>query len=267
MSRDALTLAAEEEWLRGALDHYAVTRDHTVRDEIAARADWLAKRSAQRFSDRGEPFDDLVQEARIGLLKAIDRFDPGRNLPFGVFATPTIMGELRRHFRDRTWGVHVPRGAKDLRGAVSAARDDLTTELGRSPRVSEIADRLHLPTDAVIDAIEASNAYHTGTLPTADSGQVRSTDAAFDDVLDRQVLTSLLDYLPSRQRRILHLRFFDGLTQAEIAERIGTSQVHVGRLIAASLAELNRYTVEASPDDPTGPEPNEPNWPGLTEPA
>jgi RNA polymerase sigma-B factor len=253
MSLDALTLAAEEEWLRGALDHYVVSREQQVRDEIAARADWLAKRGARRFADRGEPFDDLVQEARIGLLKAIDRFDPGRDLPFGAYATPTIMGELRRHFRDRTWAVHVPRGAKDLRGAVTAACDDLTTELGRSPRVSEIADRLHLPTEAVLDAIEASNAYRTRTLPNAESGQLRSTDAAFDEVLDRQVLASLLDHLPSRQRRILHMRFFDGLTQAEIAERIGTSQVHVGRLLAASLAELNRYAVDGRPDEPDDP--------------
>jgi RNA polymerase sigma-B factor len=253
MSLDALTLAAEEEWLRGALDHYAVSREQQVRDEIAARADWLAKRGARRFSDRGEPFDDLVQEARIGLLKAIDRFDPGRNLPFGVYATPTIMGELRRHFRDRTWGVHVPRGAKDLRGAVTTARDDLTTELGRSPRVSEIADRLHLPTETVLDAIEASSAYRTHTLNTAAFGQVGATDAAFDEVLDRQVLASLLDHLPPRQRKILHMRFFDELTQVEIAAQIGTSQVHVGRLIAASIAELNRYVVDERPDEPNGP--------------
>jgi RNA polymerase sigma-B factor len=253
MSPDAPAFAADEEWLRGALDHYAVTRDQQVRDEIAARADWLATRGARRFCDRGEPFDDLVQEARIGPLKAIDRFDPGRNLPFGVYATPTIMGELRRHFRDRTWGVHVPRGAKDLRGAVTAARDDLTSELGRSPRVSEIADRLRLPTDSVIDALEAANAYRTRPLPTTDSGRRLSTDAAFDEVLDREVLASLLDHLSPRLRKILHMRFFDGLTQAEMAERIGTSQVHVGRLIAASLAELNRYAV-----DGRGGTPNEP---------
>ncbi len=240
---------AEEDWLREALGRYSVSRDQRLRDEIAARAEWLATRGAHRFSNRGEPFDDLVQEARIGLLKAIDRFDPDRNLPFGVYATPTIMGELRRHFRDRTWGVHVPRSAKDRRVAVATAYDDLSLELGRSPRVSEIASRMGLPTDSVIDALEAGQAYRTRTLDTTDSTWVVSTEATFDDVLDRQVLSSLLDRLPVRQRRVLQMRFFDGLTQTEIAARIGTSQVHVGRLIATSLAELNRYAVE----DPTHP--------------
>lgn len=240
---------AEEEWLRDALDDYAVSRDKGLRDEIAARTEWLATRGARRFSDRGEPFDDLVQEARIGLLKAIDRFDPGRNLQFGVYATPTIMGELRRHFRDRTWAVHVPRGAKDLRAAVATVRDELSRELGRAPRVAEIASRMNLPTDSVIDALEASAAHQTGTLDTANPGRMSFTERAFDDVLDREVLASLLERLPSRQRRILHMRFFDGLTQAEIAGRIGTSQVHVGRLIAASVTELNRYAVQ----DPTDP--------------
>lgn len=240
---------AEEEWLRGALDNYSVSRDQRLRDEIAARTEWLATRGARRFSDRGEPFDDLVQEARIGLLKAIDRFDPSRNLQFGVYATPTIMGELRRHFRDRTWAVHVPRGAKDLRAAVANVRDELSRELGRAPKVAEIASRMDLPTDSVIDALEASNAHQTGSLDTASPGRVSFTDRAFDDVLDQEVLASLLDRLPSRQRRILHMRYFDGLTQAEIASRIGTSQVHVGRLIAASLTELHRYAVE-EPTDP-----------------
>lgn len=249
MKPGSFTSDSEEEWVRDALDNYSVSRDQQLRDEIAARTEWLATRGARRFSHRGEPFDDLVQEARIGLLKAIDRFDPSRNLQFGVYATPTIMGELRRHFRDRTWAVHVPRGAKDLRAAVATVRDELSRELGRAPKVAEIASRMNLPTDSVIDALEASNAHQTGTLDTAGSGRVSFTDRAFDDVLDQEVLASLLDRLPSRQRRILHMRFFDGLTQAEIAGRIGTSQVHVGRLIAASLAELNRYAVE-EPTDP-----------------
>jgi len=250
MSTGSTLSVTDEEWLGEALSRYAVSRDQRLRDEIAVRADWLATRGASRFSDRGESFDDLVQEARIGLLKAIDRFDPGRNLPFGVYATPTIMGDLRRHFRDRTWGVHVPRGAKDLRAAVATARDDLSRELGRSPRVSEIASRLQLPTDSVIATLEASNAHNIRTLGVTESGRLRSTEVAFDNVLDRDVLVSLLDRLPSRQRAILHMRFFDELTQAEIGERIGTSQVHVGRLIAASLAELHRYADEGPTEAP-----------------
>ena len=125
-------------------------------DEIAARTDWLVTRGARRFSDRGEPLDDLIQEARIGLLKAIERFDPERRVPFGAYATPTIMGELRRHFRDRTWAVHVPRGAKDLLAPVVAARNDLTHELGRAPRVAEIAAHLQLTTDTVLVVLEAN---------------------------------------------------------------------------------------------------------------
>jgi RNA polymerase sigma-B factor len=239
---------AQDEWLREALEHFSVSRDQRLREEIAARADWLVTRGARRFSDRGEPFDDLVQEARIGLLKAIDRFDPNRNIPFGAYATPTIMGELRRHFRDRTWAVHVPRSAKDLIAAVAGVRDDLSRELGRSPRVAEIASRMNLPTDTVIEVLEASNAYSTRQLDPADPGRAAASEPAFDNVLDRQVLGSLLDVLPPRQRRILQLRFFDGLTQAEIAARIGTSQVHVGRLIAASLAQLNRRALEGRDD-------------------
>ncbi len=248
MKRDVFTSEADEERLRDALSRYSVSHDQQLRDEIAAETDWLATRSARRFSDRGEPFDDLLQEARIGLLKAIQRFDPDRHVQFGAYATPTIMGELRRHFRDRTWGVHVPRRAKDLAGAVTTAREDLSRGLGRSPRASEIATRMDLPTDWVIEALEASNAYRTRTIDTADSGRVPSVDVAFDDVLDRDVLSSLLKRLPSRQRTILEMRFVEDLSQAQIAARIGTSQAHVGRLIAASLAELNRHVVEGLTD-------------------
>lgn len=252
MKPGVLNSEADEGWLSEALFRYSVSHDQQLRDQIAARAEWLASRGARRFADRGEPFDDLVQEARIGLLKAIERFDPARGVQFGAYATPTIMGELRRHFRDRTWAVHVPRGAKDLVGAVMTARDDLSRELGRSARVSEIATRAGLPTDAVIEALslEASNAYRTRSIDTADSGRALAVDAEFDDVLDREVLSSLLNRLPSRLRRILEMRFFEELSQTQIAARIGTSQVHVGRLIAASLAELNRHVVEG-PVDPS----------------
>ena len=230
----------EEAWLQGSLERFAVTRDGVLRDEIAERTSWLATRGARRFWDRGEPHDDLVQVAHIGLLKAIDRFDPTHGIPFGAYATPTIMGELRRHFRDYTWSVHVPRRAKDLRTAVNAAHDDLAKELERSPLVSEIADRLKVSVDSVIEALEANNAYRTYTLDPAGAGRTATADHGFDDVLDREVISSLLDRLPVRERTILHLRFFEEMSQAQIAEQIGTSQVHVGRLIASSLAGLRR---------------------------
>ena len=240
MNPGVLQYAAEDEWLRDALGRYSTSKDPSLRDEIAARADWLVTRSARRFSERGEPFDDLVQEARIGLLKAIERFDPARGVPFGAYATPTILGELRRHFRDRTWAVHVPRGQKDIIASVVAARDGLAIELGRSPRVQEIATRMGLTTDTVIEALEANDTYFTRTLESTGAHQVPANEPAFDDVLDQQVLASLLDQLAPRQRTILHMRYFLGLTQAEIAINIGTSQVHVGRLLAASLVQLNR---------------------------
>ncbi len=242
----------EEQWLGEALRRYSTSRDTNLRDEIAARADWLVTRSARRFSERGEPFDDLVQEARIGLLKAIERFDPVRGVPFGAYATPTIMGELRRHFRDRTWAVHVPRSQKDIVASVVSARDGLALELGRSPRVQEIATRMSLTTDTVIEALEANDTYFTRTLESTGAHQVPANEPAFDEVLDQQVLASLLDHLAPRERKILHMRYFLGLTQAEIATRIGTSQVHVGRLLSASLVQLKLYAAsgEAGADEP-----------------
>ncbi len=214
-----------------------------LRDQIVEHTLWLATRGAHRFADRGEPFDDLVQVARIGLLNAIDRFDPDHGVPFGAYATPTIMGELRRYFRDHTWGVHVSRRAKDLRPAVNSATETLSKELRRSPRISEIADRMKIPEEAVIEALEANNAYRARPLDQA-GNSISTIDSNLDAVLNREVIAGLLDSLSPRQRQILQLRFFDELSQAQIAEQIGTSQVHVGRLIASSLAELRSHLRE-----------------------
>jgi RNA polymerase sigma-B factor len=247
---DARQSDADEEWLQESLTRYAQTRDVELRNQIAERASWLATRGARRFADCGEPFDDLVQVARIGLLNAIERFDPTHGAPFGAYATPTIMGELRRHFRDYTWSVHVSRRAKDLRPAVNAANDALSKELGRSPRISDIADRLKVPEDAVIEALEANNAYRASTLDSSGTGNAPAVESNLDAILNRQVITGLLDSLRPRERQILYLRFFEELSQAQIAEKIGTSQVHVGRLIASSLAELrSRLSEEPSPPD------------------
>lgn len=249
MNPDAAPSEADEVWLQKSLKLYAVTRDMNLRNEIALRTSWIATRGARRFWDRGEPFDDLVQVAHLGLLKAIDRFDPSQGVHFGAFATPTIVGELRRHFRDYTWSVHVPRRTKDMRGAVNAAKDNLTKELGRSPRVSEIATRLDVSVDSVIGALEANNAYRAYTLDPSGSGHVLASESNFEDVLNRELISTLLDQLPPRERKILYLRYFEELSQEQIAERIGTSQVHVGRLIASSLAELRRHL----PDDSSAP--------------
>jgi RNA polymerase sigma-B factor len=237
---------SDEEWLRDSFDHYSMSRDPHLRDEIAEKTLWLATRGARRFADRGEPLDDLVQVARIGLLNAIDRFDPSHGVPFGAYATPTIMGELRRYFRDHTWGVHVSRRAKDLRPAVNTATETLSKELRRSPRISEIAERMKIPEEAVIEALEANNAYRA--RPLDQSGNSTPTiDSNLDAVLNKEVIAGLLERLRPRQRQILHLRFFEELSQAQIAEQIGTSQVHVGRLLASSLAELRGHLREDPP--------------------
>jgi RNA polymerase sigma-B factor len=244
--RDPDRAHEDDAWLAAALDRFSGHRDPALRDEIIERANWLALRGARRFVDRGEPFDDLLQVARLGLMKAVDRFDPSLGVPFGAYATPTIMGELRRYFRDHTWSVHVSRRAKDLRPMVNAASDKLAAELGRSPRVSEIAQVLDVGEDAVLEALEANNAYRAHTLDPAGTGHTPPVDGGFEGVLDRDVVGHLLDRLPDRERTILVLRFFEGMTQSQIAERIGTSQVHVGRLITSSLAVLKSHLTAAS---------------------
>lgn len=233
----------DDEWINAALVTFARTGDQQLRDEIVERSLWLARRLARRFADRGEPFDDLLQVARIALLHAVDRFDPSHGVPFGAFATPTIIGEIKRHFRDRTWRVHVPRRAKDLRPTVNAAHDDLTATLGRSPTAREMAAHLGIEEDLVLQAIEANGAYRTASLDAVVERQSRSdrSEAQTDGVLDREVVRQVLDHLRPRERQIIEMRFFDEMTQSQIAERIGTSQVHVGRLITSSLALLRQH--------------------------
>jgi RNA polymerase sigma-B factor len=231
----------DERWLADALERYHHNRDPDLRNEIVDRTAWLATRSARRFADRGEPFDDLLQVARIGLLKAIDRFDPIHGVQFGAYATPTIVGELRRYFRDHTWSVHVSRRAKDLRPSVNTAVDELTRELGRSPTIDEVAVRIHSSPDAVLEALEANNAYRARSLDPAGTGHSPPVEANFDNVLDREVIAALLDRLKPRERMIVYLRFFEEMSQAQIAERVGTSQVHVGRLLASSLVQLRSF--------------------------
>jgi RNA polymerase sigma-B factor len=234
--------ASDDAWVAAALERYAQRRDDEVlRDEIFRRARWLALRGARRFSDRGEPFDDLVQVASIGLLKAIERFEPSMGVPFGSYATPTILGELRRHFRDHTWSVRVPRRAKDLRSSVTVATDELHRLLGRSPTVAEIAARLAITEDAVLEVMEANNAYRARPLEHVSVVHRITVDDDADQVLDREMVIGLLDCLRPRERTILYLRFFEELSQAQIAERVGTSQVHVGRLIASSLQQLRSH--------------------------
>jgi RNA polymerase sigma-B factor len=203
---------------------------------------------AARYADRGEPFDDLVQVAWIGLLKAIDRFDSAREVQLTTYATPTIVGEIKRHYRDRSWAVHVPRSLQELRVRVHATIDRLTSERGAAPTIADIAEELGVGEEEVLDALQSENARSATFLPSSDDERgergldvpVEETGFARSDA--RIMLGAGLGRLEERERRILHLRFEEGLTQSQIAAQLGISQMHVSRLLRRSLEAL-RETV------------------------
>jgi RNA polymerase sigma-B factor len=241
------------------LEVYASTRDPAVRDQILEAYLPLSYHLAQRFRNRGEPMDDLAQVAALAMVKAIERFDPDRGVRFSTFAVPTIVGELKRHFRDRVWAVRVPRRLKDLRVTMAAEISDLGQVLGRSPTIAEIAERLGVSEEEVIEVVEAGAAFRTESLtPVAldgsddaadDAGWVAAAlavhDRSADLVDDHDELRRLLDALPERERTIVYLRFFEGLTQSQIATQVGVSQMHVSRLLQRSLIKLREAAREA----------------------
>ena len=212
----------------------------------------LARYFARRYANRGEPTEDLVQVATVGLVKAVDRFDPGRGVEFPTFAAPTILGEIRRHFRDYTWPVRVERGLRDLAVAASRCLSELTLELGRSPTMCEVADRLQQPQNRVVDAIACLGCRSMESLEapspsgTPLSERVGGDDSALERVELHEALAPLLARLPVREQRILQLRFFGDLTQHQIAERLGISQMHVSRLLAATLRTLRGQLLSES---------------------
>lgn len=230
---------------------YRRTRDRRIRDELIADHLGLALALARRFAGRGESVEDLEQIATLGLLKAVERFEPERGLAFSTFATPTIAGEIKRHFRDRSWSVRVPRALQELGLRLTATVGELTNELGRSPTLAEIAVQLEVSEEEVLEAMEANRAYATHSLDAQLPGDDRSLgdtlggdEPGMDDVERRMVVDDLLATLPEREQTILRLRFFDGLTQTEIATRVGISQMHVSRLLARSLETLRREVTE-----------------------
>ncbi|MEV1143106.1 RNA polymerase sigma factor SigF [Micromonospora sp. NPDC049799] len=206
----------------------------------------LARHLARRYSGRGVQDEDLTQTAAIGLIKAIDHFDPTRGVDFTGYAIPTVIGEIKRYFRDRTWSVRVPRRLQELRLTITEANSTLTHTLGRSPTVADIAAYLDVSEETVLEGLEGARAYRATSLSTpvgADGTQelgdtLGATDNDFDLVELRVALGPALATLPERERRILSLRFHGNLTQAEIADRIGVSQMHVSRLITRALAKL-----------------------------
>jgi RNA polymerase sigma-B factor len=237
---------ADRESLDQAYRHFAETRDLTTRGDIIEAHLGLAEYLARRFTNRGEPLDDLVQVASLGLVKAVERFDPSRGLEFTTFATPTILGELKRHFRDKGWAVRVPRRVQELHLRVSRVVDELSLELGRSATIQEIAARSGTTEDEVVEAIDAGSAYRSASLDAGrdDDGApgllatLGDEDPELDSAERRAALEPLLSSLQPRERAILYLRFYEGLTQSEIAQRLGISQMHVSRLLTRSLAQL-----------------------------
>ncbi|WP_328992111.1 RNA polymerase sigma factor SigF [Kribbella sp. NBC_01245] len=220
---------------------------NAARDGLVSLHMPLVEHLARRFRNRGEPYDDLVQVATIGLIKAVDRFDSDRGVEFSTYATPTILGEIKRYFRDKGWAIRVPRRLQELRLSLTSATADLTQELGRAPTVAELAGRLELAEDLVIEGLESANAYNTLSLDAPDQGETDSStvldalggeDEALESVEYRESLKPLLAQLETREKRILTLRFFRGMTQSQIAEEIGISQMHVSRLLARTLTEL-----------------------------
>jgi RNA polymerase sigma-B factor len=218
-----------------------------IRDQLVTQYLPVAEHIARKFRNRGQPEEDLKQVATVGLINAVDRFDPARGNDFLSFAVPTITGEIRRYFRDATWAVRVPRRLKELHAALSAAAARLSQELGRSARPSELAADLGLPIDEVYEGLQAGLAYHSDSLseqpgdegPTSRiESQLGVIDGDLSLVEDREALYPALAQLPEREASIVVMRFFGNLTQTQIAERVGISQMHVSRLLASSLRTL-----------------------------
>ncbi|MFG2511974.1 RNA polymerase sigma factor SigF [Streptomyces sp. NPDC048584] len=227
--------------LQDTTPEYAELRNRLVRMHLP-----LVEHLARRFRNRGEPLDDLTQVATIGLIKSVDRFDPDRGVEFSTYATPTVVGEIKRHFRDKGWAVRVPRRLQELRLALTTATAELSQLHGRSPTVHELAEKLAISEEEVLEGLESANAYSTLSLDVPDtddeSPAVADTLGAEDEALEgveyRESLKPLLEDLPPREKRILLLRFFGNMTQSQIAQEVGISQMHVSRLLARTLAQL-----------------------------
>jgi RNA polymerase sigma-B factor len=219
-----------------------------ARDALVEQHLPLVEHLARRFRNRGEPYDDLVQVATIGLIKSVDRFDLERGVEFSTYATPTIVGEIKRHFRDKGWAVRVPRRLQELRLSLASATSELSQKHGHAPTVSELAAYLKISDEEVLEGLESANAYSTLSLDAGDSGSgdepmpvsetLGEEDEGLEGVEYRESLKPMLEQLPPREKKILMLRFFKNMTQSEIAVEVGISQMHVSRLLARTLAQL-----------------------------
>lgn len=233
-------------------DRWRQRDDRTARDELVERFLPLARKLARRYAQSSEPYEDLVQVASLGLVKAVERFDPARGFAFSSFAVPTIVGELKRYFRDTAWALHVDRGAQERARRISDAQQKLNTQTGRAPTVDELAQYLEMSQEDVLDGLQTAEAYGTVSLdaPVAgeedeDSSRLDSLGAEDRDLAladDIATIFAAARHLPARERQILYLRFSEDLTQSEIAQHVGISQMQVSRLLRRSLQRLRELT-------------------------
>jgi len=236
------------------LRRYHEQGDLQAREQLIEQYMSLVRSLARRYAYRGEQFDDLVQIGAIGLIKAIDRFDVNRGVELTTYATPNIIGEIKRHFRDRSWAVRVPRGLQELNVQLSKLIEQLTVQLSRSPTIPELAQAAGVDEEAVLEALESGRAYSSLSLSQGagqeDGDEIDPLESLgeleheYEVSEDRAVLAPGFRALEPRERTILHLRFFEGLTQSQIAQQVGISQMHVSRLIRRSLEKI-RAAIEA----------------------
>ena len=232
----------DKEYARGL---FLQLPDESIREQLVRLHMPLVEYLARKFKGRGEPLDDLVQVASMGLLKAIDRFDPERGVEFSTYATPTIVGEIKRHFRDKGWAIRIPRRLQEVGLQLAKVVPKLSQDLGRSPSIADIAERTGFSEEEILEAMNASQAYSLVSLdaPTGDDGgdsmsRIGAEDESMELFEEWSSVAHLLRKLPPRERKILHLRFVVGQTQSQIADQMQISQMHVSRILARTLVQL-----------------------------
>ncbi len=251
---ERLNGAPDEDEIVQKLETFARTRDPELKREVASAYRGLVIYLARGFAQRGEPLEDLIQQGFVGLLKAIDRFDPERGVKFTTYATPTVTGEIRRYFRDKGWDVQVPRRLKEMHLKVRRAREDLTAANSESPTLKEIAEHIREDVAQVEDAVQVQHAYNSysleerignddGGTPTTLGDLIGDEERGYDRAINHQDIARAMQTLPERQRFILEWRFFGGLTQREVGARLGISQMHVSRLERRALESMKSVLV------------------------
>jgi RNA polymerase sigma-B factor len=241
--------ARDEAALRARHEEFAETRSSALREQLVLEYGDLARYLARKFAFRGEPLEDLIQVAHLGLLQAVDRFDPTRGVQFVTFATTTVVGEIKRHFRDKLWSVHVPRRLRELNNTLMRAAERLATSHGRTPTIQELATDAGVSFEEAVEALEVGRAYSPASLDAEVAGaedddatplreHIGTLDPSFDHVEDRQAIDLAIARLPERERRVLQMRYYDERSQADIARELSISQMHVSRIQRTALRRM-----------------------------